>query len=310
MTSRRVFSALAALTFSMASATAYADDTSPAPAAGPADGPAAGGVTGETSAADKAEPPREEWKATDVEELPNRWYIFLGARYRGVVVPKFLLNAFVDEGATIMSHTVGLEAEFRKDGFSLIPALTYTEYGTDDLIFKQKNVPDIVGNYSYVNSSLKSINATLDVLWSTRVGKGFAFEYGLAVGIGTVFGDLVTNWVRFDDNGPYRAPDSGRRFGPCQTVDAPGTGCNAADHQNSAVDKVGGYTEPSWVNGGSKPNFFPYLTPVIGFRYKPVKQFQARLGLGFGLTGPWFGISGDYGLEQRPQGATSETPAR
>ena len=84
------------------------------------------------------------------------------------------------------------------------------------------------------------------------------------------------------------------------TVGAPGTGCNRQDHQNSDFDKVGGYTEKSWFDGGSKPVLFPWIAvPQVGIRYKPIKQFVGRLGIGFSLTGFWFGISGQYGLEQQ-----------
>ena len=47
---------------------------------------------------------------------------------------------------------------------------------------------------------------------------------------------------------------------------------------------------------------FPWISiPQLGLRYKPVKNFVARLGMGFALTGFWFGLSGSYGLEQRPK---------
>jgi hypothetical protein len=45
--------------------------------------------------------------------------------------------------------------------------------------------------------------------------------------------------------------------------------------------------------------------PQLGLRFKPIKQFEGRLGLGFGLTGFWFGLSGDYGLEQ-PKDSTTK----
>jgi len=62
---------------------------------------------------------------------------------------------------------------------------------------------------------------------------------------------------------------------------------------------VNGYKEKSWFNGGSKPALFPWISiPQIGLRIKPIKQFVARVGLGFALTGFWFGISGQYGLEK------------
>lgn len=263
----------------------------------PADGAKADGAKADAST---VEPPREQWDIKDVEEVPGRSYMFVGLRYRGNLVPKFMFNMFVDEGKTIYSNTVGIELDLRKDGFSLIPALSYTELGTGDILFKEKGSKEIAGNYNLVNSSLKVIYATADLLWSTKLSKNVEFEYGAGFGLGVVFGDLVTNWVKYDDgpNAPLRN-DAGRGFTKCLQVEAPGTGCNKADHQNSEKDKVNNYTEPSWFSGGSRPSIFPWIAvPQIGLRFKPIKQFVGRLGLGFSLTGFWFGLSGQYGLEQ------------
>src|SRR5262249_420553 len=156
---------------------------------------------------------------------------YVGLRYRGDIIPKFILNMFVDEGATIYSNTVGVEFDLRKDGFSLIPALSFTEYGTGDILFKQKDKPDIAGNYTVVNSSMKAIYATADLLWSTKISKNVEFEYGAGFGIGVIFGDLQNNWVREDPNGSLTG-SNGHHYAQCATTLAPGTGCNKADHQN------------------------------------------------------------------------------
>ena len=58
----------------------------------------------------------------------------------------------------------------------------------------------------------------------------------------------------------------------------------------------GSYSEPSWANGGSKPIIFPWLAAQTGIRFKPSKHFAARLDLGFGTSGFFFGLGGDYGL--------------
>jgi hypothetical protein len=211
-----------------------------------------------------------------------------------------MLNLFVDEGATVYSNTIAIELDMRKDGFSLIPALGFTEYGTGDILFKEKGSKDIPGNYSYVNSSMKAIYATADLLWSVKMSKNFDFEYGAGFGLGVIFGDLVNNWVYQDPTGPL-VGGNGQHYNKCA---AGGTqpGCNGAEHKNASTLKTGDYTEPSWTNGGSKPVVFPWISlPQFGLRYKPVKNFVARLGVGFALTGFWFGLNGEYGLEQKPK---------
>jgi hypothetical protein len=52
--------------------------------------------------------------------------------------------------------------------------------------------------------------------------------------------------------------------------------------------------------------------PTLGLRYKPVKMFESRLQVGFSLTGVWFGLSADYGLEKRTDtpGAAKRSPVQ
>lgn len=243
------------------------------------------------------EPPAEEWDIKDVLEKPDKTYLFIGMRYRGTIVPKAFQNIFVDGGATIYGNQVGVELDIRKGGFSLIPAISIAEYGTGNILFKEKNSKDIPGNYNMINSGIGAVYLTVDLLWSVKISKMFDFEYGLGVGLGFIFGNLVTNWVT--PTNPT-LPVSETNYTPCITTGPPG--CNAADHQNSEVNRVNGYTEPSWFNGGSKPSLFPWISfPQLGLRFKPVKMFESRLGIGFGLTGFWFGLSGNYGLERKPE---------
>ena len=250
------------------------------------------------------EPPAEAWNIKDVEELPGKRYLFIGARYRGNIIPQFMLKLFVDEGATIYSNSIGIELDLRKDGFSLIPALSFSEYGTGDILFKEKGSKDFAGNYSFVNSSMKALYATVDLLWSAKISKNFDFEYGAGFGLGILFGDLRNNWVyQVAPGDPNQAFTSETGLGLAKCP-AGGTqpGCNSAEHKNTDILKVGDYKEPGWLDGGSKPVIFPWISiPQIGIRYKPVKNFVARLGMGFALTGFWFGLNGAYGLEQKPK---------
>lgn len=253
------------------------------------------------AAASSVEPPAETWDITDVEEIPGRTYMFVGARYRGNVIPGFLLNLFLDEGKTIYTNLAGVEFDIRKDGFSLIPALSIHELGTRDILFKQKNTKDIPGNYAIVNSGMMVVYASVDLLWSTKLHKNVEFEYGAGFGLGAVFGELMNNWAQESPDGQF-VSSTGKRFKRCQTVLPPGAGCNRGDHQNADIDKVGGYEEPSWFDGGSKPALFPWIAvPQLGLRFKPIKNFVGRIGVGFALTGFWFGFNAQYGLEQRPK---------
>src|SRR5580698_873072 len=92
----------------------------------------------------------------DVTEKDGKRYVFIGLRYRGAIVPQAFMNIFTYGGATLYSNSVGLEVDVRKDGFSLIPNLTSTEYSSGNMIFLQHS-PSAggevdPGNWSMVNS--------------------------------------------------------------------------------------------------------------------------------------------------------------
>ena len=265
-------------------------------------------AAGSGKAKETVEPPAEKFDETDVAEKPGKTYYFVGLKYKGDIVPQFLTSLFVDEGKTIYSNSIGAEIDIRKDSFSFIPGINYTEYGTGDILYLQKGKDaSFAGNWSNVNSSLKAVYLTADLLWSWKVHKNIDFEFGAGFGLGILFGSLETSWVYADGNGPYSG-SSGARFSPCVTGSTQ-QGCNTTDHQNASFAKINHYTEPFWTSGGSTPNIFPQISfPELGLRFKPIKEMEARLGLGFSLTGFWFGLSGDYGLERLLEKKTEPTP--
>ncbi|MDP9000507.1 MAG: hypothetical protein M3O46_10395 [Myxococcota bacterium] len=237
---------------------------------------------------------------TDTKEDPNIRYYFIGARYRGTIIPQFLESIFVDEGSTVYSNTFGVEFDMRKGGQSMIPWIVYTDYSMGDTLFHQKGTSTIPGNYSVVSSNLKALYLGIDELWSTHLDQGhhWDFEFGFGVGIGFVFGDLYNNWAFQDDTGPLHSSTSGLNYSKCTGVGP--TGCNIGDHSSMMPPlKVNNYKEPNWFSGGSVPVIFPSISfPTLGIRYKPIKQLETRFQVGFSLTGFWFQLSADYGFEK------------
>ncbi len=273
----------------------------PAPAAAPVEAAATGQPAG-------------EWDELDVAEKETHKYYFIGLHYSGAVIPKPFINIFVSGGATVYSNSLGIDFEYRKDGFSVIPNVTWANYSTGDMLFLQHDKPaSDPGNWSLVNSGLNVIYFGLDLYWSTKIAKNFDFEYGLAFGLGPVFGSLYDNWVTpAPATATYKTASGGTApalnggdvvpgykgyFVPCQTT-ASGLGCTAADHQNASVNKVGGYTDPFGFN--PVPNvFFNVSVPVIGLRIKPIKSIDARVNVAFNIPeGFVFSLNANYGLER------------
>jgi hypothetical protein len=131
---------------------------------------------------------------------------------------------------------------------------------------------------------------TADFLWSHDFAPEFALNYGLGAGIGFVWGDLKRTQA-YPGTGANLSTGDG--FLPCAQPNdqrAPSGFCGT-DNKH-----YGGYTEPSWSGGGSKPIVFPWLALQTGFRYKPHKNFIARFDAGFGTSGFFLGLGADYGL--------------
>ncbi len=301
----------------LAAPCARADE--PAAAADTSSGAAAGGGA---NAAPPAATVTEE-KITDVLEQKGQSYYFLGANYRGTIVPKFMVNLFVDEGASFYTNTIGLSFDYRKDHFSIVPGLNFTDMSFGNVLFLQKGKPDgDPGNWGVVHSDLKAVYLTVDLLWSVPIAKqGQAdFEFGFAVGLGGVFGDLYNTWVTNDPSiggNPIPSATFNRNYyqctqsvGPNNVAVGDGTlqqGCNLSNHQNATTSKTGpgpGHREPNWFDsgGGSVPTVFPWLElPILGFRFKPIKEFVARVNGGFSITGFFFNVALYYGFENPKQ---------
>jgi len=219
-------------------------------------------------------------------ELPGKTYRAVGLRYRAVIVPKFMMNLFGSGGATVLANGIGPEFTIRKDNFEYGLSAWYTSYAMDPTPFKSKS--DGAEAWEIVESHIKVLYLTSDFLWSHDFAPEFAVNYGLGAGLGIVWGDLNRTQAYPGKNGN---PSTGEGFQPCTAPGVPDPNYCGNDNNH-----YGGYTEPSWANGGSKPIVFPWLVVQTGFRYKPHKNFAARFDAGFGTSGFFLGLGADYGL--------------
>lgn len=305
---RKVVSSLVLGMLGVWSTSAWAADApaagAPAPAepAAPTTAPAADAAATPDAAKPEAPPAGEAAPATapdkdsalvaDAEagsspvELPGKTYMFVGARYRMIILPKFMMNMFGDGGKTVLIHGVGPEFAIRKNAFEYNLSAWYAGYGMDPTPFKAKD--DDANAWELVQSNLKILYLTADFLWSQDFTPEFSLNYGLGGGFGIVWGDLH----RFQAKpGPNGNPNTGEGFVACESnMDLP-----YCDDSNDHY-KSNNYSEKSWTDGGSKPILFPWFVLQTGLRYKPHKNFAARLDAGFGTSGFFLGLGLDYGL--------------
>ncbi|MEO8902403.1 MAG: hypothetical protein ABI627_12825, partial [Polyangiaceae bacterium] len=207
-------------------------------------------------------------------ELPGQTYYGVGLRYRAVIVPKFMMNLFGDGGRTVVANGIGPEFTIRKNAFEYGFSAWYASYAMDPTPFKSKS--DGADAWELVQSKVKVLYLTADFVWSHDLAPEFAFNYGVGAGFGFVWGDLKRQQAH---PGAGANPSTGEGYTACQgPTDGNGPG-------NCVNGKHYDYNEPSWANGGSKPVVFPWLVLQTGLRYKPHRNFIARLDAGFGTSG-------------------------
>ena len=190
------------------------------------------------------------------------------------------------------------------------------EYDTGDIALLQKGKPrrprQLLGREQQPEGAS---TCRLDLLWSVPLDTAhhWDFEYGVGFGLGVLFGNLDNNWVYSDrERHPGRPVAERQHYAACQRRCSGHAGTPAATRRPTRTpSRREGRRLLGEELGQRRRRADPLPAhrqfPQLGLRYKPVKQFEARLGLGFSLTGFWFGLSGDYGLEKRPDGQT-ETP--
>ena len=281
-----------------AAAPAPTPDPTPTPAASEGVPPPASSSLPTTVADSKEDP-------SNTYEDPNQKYYFIGLRYRLSIVPQAFESLFVDDGSTFVSHAFGVEFDIRKDGHSTIPWIQYQTLTFGDTLFHQKGKSgggiNDVDNRTVVNSGVNLFVLGLDQLWSIPLAENKVdYELGFGVGIAFVIGNLTNDWVYNDPNGPL-VDGQGHHYSRCIN---PGDGsdgsCVPGAHSNSQQNKINHYVEPNWFSGGSIPQpFFHLALQPLGFRYKPVKFLQVRFGVGLQITGIFFNLAVDYGLEQQ-----------
>lgn len=218
-------------------------------------------------------------KANSPLELPHKTYYFVGMRYRGALIPKFMMNVFGSGGASVYSNGIGPEFTVRRDNFEYVLSAWWAGYSMKPTPFKAKADPDVA--WEIVESKINTLYLTSDFNWTSQINPVFGLNFGVGAGFGFVWGDLIRTQAY---------PNGAGGYAPCISAGNPNASYCGTDNNHY------NYAEPSWANGGSKPLVFPWFALQTGIRLKPHRNFMARIDAGWAITGPFFGISGNYGL--------------
>lgn len=231
--------------------------------------------------------------STDPYEDPHRTYMFLGAFYRHTWLPRFMLDLFTDEAVGTNNPSLGLEFIYRKDGFDIITSLYWMRSHAYGPFLGPGDEP---GEIEIIDSTLSAVMVGATFLWSTAFNDVFSFQYGIGLGIGGVYGDLVRTegYPTTDDS----VDGYSGGFAPCNNVGNPSA--SFCDGRSVGDGESGGHygiKAHRWHQGGSVPFMWFRAAPQIALRVKPIHQLMFRVDAGFDLfSGFFMGGSVDVGF--------------
>lgn len=240
----------------------------------------------------------------------EHWW--LGAYYRYLWVPPFILDAFLDRGPKVANGGFGLVGTYRTGtGFNVEFGFGYMPLAFDGpLLAPGGDITDI----ELAKSDLTLVHATGSVMWDIEFHRTVALEIGVGLDLGLFAGDVVRNEA-FKNNDssidaqflPCNGPGDPRDQGEDADMNplTPRIFYCASPMNGQASDPPGKEGEHYNVKATQIPPFFGFvMLPHIALRLQPFKYLAIKGEFAFGFATMFAGISlhGSFGLfEKGPQ---------
>lgn len=243
-----------------------------------------GGGAGAPSGGPKAEP------APSGDTGPEIW---LGAKFRGLFMPTFVMNIVADGGTTTYWPGGFVTMTARVGDVDLVPAIGVTSYALVPTPFKPHDTPDT--EWERVESDLVALTLLLDVMYvipldAKEVG---TMKIGAGFGLGWAFAGDVYRTQTYPRDGKEGDP---AKYEPCKGPNDPAGTFRYCNQLDKDADRYGG-PDKSWSDGGVRPVVFPWLAlPMIAFGYRPLDDLALDLELGLTLNGILTGAGARYGF--------------
>ncbi|APR79962.1 Hypothetical protein A7982_05309 [Minicystis rosea] len=211
---------------------------------------------------------------------PTSW---LGARYYGVVLPKFVMNIVADGGRSLVVPGGAFTFTTQASDAEITVALGYLSYRMGDTPVKPRGQPDT--EWEWMSSSLQAFTATVDLMWSFPLDAAgnVNFRIGGAAGVGWMFTGDLSRVQSYPADGKPGDPST---YLKCQGPNNPrGTFryCNALDKDATHYP---GYSEPDWFHRGIRPLVFPWLVlPQLGLSFRPTRALAIDVDTGVSISG-------------------------
>ncbi|MCX7808530.1 MAG: hypothetical protein N2515_07965, partial [Deltaproteobacteria bacterium] len=225
----------------------------------------------------------------DPTEIEDVSYYHFGGILRGVVVPTFIQQIFVDyssgQGSTGEPLNLGVGGYFnwRKNGLGVTLEVWHLGFYAKGY-YKGKN--DGESEWEFVESDLSVLFGSFLISWAVNVASWFAIDIGFGLGFGGVLGDLwrteawrdnatgrlnVCNGPGMPMSGDYCENSLELRSSAGRLDDARQRGGTYQRHktEDPAQDSRNGPNPHYLGSGGVPPIFFWVDLPRIALRFKP-----------------------------------------
>ncbi|NUP08484.1 MAG: hypothetical protein HOW73_20740 [Polyangiaceae bacterium] len=223
-----------------------------------------------------------------LDESPKHW---LGARFRGLFIPTFVMNIVGEGGTTTYLPGVGVTYTARLSVVDIEPSVTFTSYNLGPTPFKPRDTPDT--EWEIVESDLWGVTASLDILYRIPVSKIFEVRIGAGFGIGYAFAGDLYRWQSYPEDGQPGDPSTYKK---CNGPNDPAGTFRYCNQLDKDADRYGA-PDATWGDGGARPVVYPWLSlPQISFSFRPIERLAVDLELGATLNGVLTGTAIRIGL--------------
>lgn len=207
---------------------------------------------------------------------------WLGARFRGVLLPQFLMNLVADGGTTIFVPGGGLTYTRTGDHPDISLGVQYAAYAMGPTAFRPHGTPDT--EWEIVESDLHTVIGTADLLWPIPLDDAgrVKLRIGAGVGVGIAFAGDLHRWQAYPPGG---ASDDPELWEKCRGPNDPAGTFRYCNQLDKDADRYG-RAEPYWHEDGLRPLFFPWLSlPQVGLSVHPTAETALDLEIGATLNG-------------------------
>lgn len=261
------------------------------------------------------EPPSADDGISARLDETNRDYFNFGFLTRGIVVPDFLIGAFVTyRGNSPVEGTLGGYFAWRRNGLNFIVEAGYTGlYG--DGFFHGTSAADT--EMEYVRANLGVVFGSVQVQWAVPINEYFAIDIGFGLSLGGTIGNLYRQEATPDstaasgyrmctgplDGGGGYCEGNVERVGTNGRLDGSRTMGGTYQIQNgggpgptgNGNGAQGTGPNPFYFGDGGIPPMFGWLDlPRVTARITPIRQLVIRVDLSYNLYGFAFGGSIGY----------------